>query len=58
MARSGLSADEVRAIMAAQADRQTRLAAADDVIRNDAGLDALTARVNELHARYQSLAQT
>jgi dephospho-CoA kinase len=35
VARSGLKADEVRAIMAAQASRSLRLAAADIVICND-----------------------
>ena len=42
MARSRLSADEVRAIMATQASRAARLAAADDVVLNDDGLDSLT----------------
>lgn len=37
MARSGLAATEVEAIMAAQASRAQRLAAADDVIPNDGG---------------------
>ncbi len=41
MARSRLSADEVRAIMATQASRAARLAAADDVVLNDDGLDSL-----------------
>jgi dephospho-CoA kinase len=35
MARSGLSREQVQAIMASQASRQTRLAAADVVIFND-----------------------
>lgn len=56
MARSGLSADEVRAIMATQASRSTRLAAADDVVSNDDGLDALHEQLDALHARYLMLA--
>jgi dephospho-CoA kinase len=56
MARSGLSESEVRAIMAAQASRAERLALADDVIANDAGLDQLRARVAELDAFYRAAA--
>jgi dephospho-CoA kinase len=52
MARNGLDEAQVRAIMAAQATRAQRLAAADDVIVNDAGLDALLPQVERLHARY------
>ena len=55
MARSGLSADEVRAIMTAQASRAQRLAVADDVVVNDAGLDRLSAQVNALHRNYLRL---
>ena len=52
MARSGLTEAEVRAIMAVQAGREARLAAADDVIDNDGGLEALRAQVEALHRRY------
>lgn len=52
MARNGLDEPQVRAIMAAQATRAQRLAAADDVIVNDTGLDALLPQVERLHARY------
>lgn len=55
MARSGLAAAEVQAIMAAQATRQQRLAAADDVIANDGDLDTLAARVDALHEKYLAL---
>jgi dephospho-CoA kinase len=51
MARSGLPEAQVKAI-AAQASRQQRLAAADDVIDNDAGLDALLPQVARLHQFY------
>jgi dephospho-CoA kinase len=52
MARNGLSEAQVRAIMAAQVTRAQRLAAADDVIVNDAGVDALLPQVTRLHALY------
>jgi dephospho-CoA kinase len=48
-ARDGLSDNAVMEIMATQADRATRLAAADHVILNDADLDTLEARTRELH---------
>ena len=50
--RSGLSADEVRAIFAAQATRAARLAAADDVIDNRGTIEALRRQVAVLHRRY------
>lgn len=55
MQRSGLAADQVRAIMATQVTRTQRLAAADDVINNDDGLEALLPQVTRLHERYLSL---
>jgi len=55
MQRSHLSADEVRAIMATQVTRARRLAEADDVVDNDAGLDALRVQVQALHERYLAL---
>ena len=51
-ARDGLSDNDIMAIMASQADRNTRLAAADDVIVNDQGITALTCRIQELHKHY------
>ena len=54
--RSGLSNEEVRAIMATQASRTERLAAADDVIVNDGGRERLSAQVAVLHQRYLDLA--
>ncbi|WP_332848404.1 dephospho-CoA kinase [Massilia sp. S19_KUP03_FR1] len=56
MARNGLPEAQVQAIMAAQASRQQRLDAADDVIDNDAGLDALLPQVERLHQFYLALA--
>ena len=58
MQRSGLSADAVRAIMAAQVTRQQRLASADDVIDNEdneRGIEALRPQVVRLHEHYLAL---
>jgi len=52
MERSGLARADVLAIMAAQASRADRLAAADDVIDNAGSLADLTAQVAVLHALY------
>jgi dephospho-CoA kinase len=54
--RSRLSEQEVRRIIAAQAPRSKRLAAADDVIDNGGSLDALRRQVHALHQRYVMLA--
>ncbi len=55
VARSGLAEEEVRAIMAVQATRAERLAAADDVLVNDQGRETLRVRVADLHRRYLAL---
>jgi len=57
MARSGLTRDEATAILAAQATRAQRLAAADDVIDNGGGLAALAVQVDRLHEKYCDLAK-
>ncbi len=57
-ARSGLSEDEVRAIMRAQTPRAARLAAADDVIDNSGTRDALRKQVAALHKKYLQFAQS
>ncbi len=57
MARSGLTRDAAIAIMAAQAGRAERLAAADDVIDNGGSLAALVEQVDRLHAKYCALAK-
>jgi dephospho-CoA kinase len=56
VARNGLTQDEVKAILAVQAGRAERLAAADDVIVNTASPAALRADVERLHQRYLALA--
>ncbi|MFZ5508904.1 MAG: dephospho-CoA kinase [Pseudomonadota bacterium] len=55
VARSGLTPEEVRAIMATQVSRAQRLAAADDVIDNEGDLAALRAQVDALHRKYLEL---
>lgn len=57
MARSHLPRAEVQAIMAAQASRAARLAIADDVIDNTAGLDALQGKIAALHQQYLEMTQ-
>ncbi|OGB20835.1 MAG: dephospho-CoA kinase [Burkholderiales bacterium RIFCSPLOWO2_02_FULL_57_36] len=57
MNRNQLSEAQVRAIMATQATREARLAAADDVIINDKDIAALIPQVDRLHALYTSLAK-
>ena len=56
MKRSGLAEAEVHRIIAAQAPRAARLAAADDVIDNSGPLAALEPQVRALHERYRPLA--
>jgi dephospho-CoA kinase len=57
MSRNGFSRDQVLAIIARQATREARLAAADDVIDNDnVPLDALKTQVAAQHRAYLSLA--
>jgi dephospho-CoA kinase len=51
-ARDGLSHNAVQAIMSQQASRQTRLAAADDIIDNDSDPDTLQLRVADLHRQF------
>lgn len=55
MARNGISASEVEAIMAAQATRSQRLAVADDVVSNDADRTKLYDQVVKLHLKYLRL---
>ena len=56
MARSGLSADEVRAIMATQLARDDRLARADDILDNAGASAAIAPQVAALDTRYRDLA--
>jgi dephospho-CoA kinase len=54
--RSGLSADEVRRIMATQLPRGERLAQGDDVIDNSGPPAAIAPQVERLDRRYRELA--
>ncbi len=57
MRRNGFTREQVLAIMARQATREARLAAADDVIVNDhTGIEALRSEVDALHETYLALA--
>ncbi len=57
MKRNGFTREQVLAIVAKQATRDARLAAANDVIVNDdATLDTLAREVDALHARYLAYA--
>ncbi|WP_269505755.1 dephospho-CoA kinase [Burkholderia sp. IMCC1007] len=57
MRRNGFTREQVEAIIARQATRAARLAAADDVIVNDATTPAaLAAEVDALHQRYLEFA--
>lgn len=59
MSRNGFTREQVLAIIARQATREARLAAADDVIVNDdVTLDALAQDVEILHQRYLALAHS
>ncbi|BBJ00458.1 dephospho-CoA kinase [Ferrigenium kumadai] len=52
MMRSQMTEEEVLAIIASQTPRAERLQLADDVIRNEDGLDELAAQVAALHLKY------
>jgi dephospho-CoA kinase len=54
--RSALAEDAVRRIMASQIQRQSRLAAADDVIDNSGSIAAMQQQVRRLHEKYLALA--
>jgi len=54
--RSGLAEEEVKRIIAAQIQRERRLAAADDVIDNSGSIAALQQQVRQLHEKYLVLA--
>jgi dephospho-CoA kinase len=54
--RDGIDQELAEGMLAAQASREARLAIADDILVNDAGLDALDRHVAALHAQYLALA--
>jgi dephospho-CoA kinase len=55
-ARDGVTRAQAERMLAAQVTREQRLAAADDVIRNDGDLANLRDQVERLHRRYSALA--
>lgn len=57
MARNGMTRSEVERIMAAQATRAQRLAAADDVIDNSGAPAALAPQIATLHDKYLEMAR-
>jgi dephospho-CoA kinase len=57
MERDGCTAEQARAILASQASRSARLAAADDVLQNTGTVTDLRQAVDHLHERYLRLAE-
>lgn len=55
-ARDRLSQEQIPAILKAQASRETRLAAADDIIDNSGEPAELERQVHRLHDRYRDMA--
>lgn len=56
--RDGITFNQAKSILAAQASREQRLACADDIIDNSGMPEQALPRVAELHQRYLSLAAT
>jgi dephospho-CoA kinase len=56
--RDGASPEQARAILASQASREARLAAADDVLSNAGSVAELRQAVDLLHEQYLQLSQT
>ncbi len=56
MARDSSTADQARAILAAQSSRAARLAVADDVLENTGSVSELRQAVDSLHQHYLQLA--
>jgi len=54
-ARDKLSHNAIIKIMQTQADRETRLTSADDIIVNNSDLETLTSQIQSLHRRYLEL---
>jgi dephospho-CoA kinase len=57
-ARDGSSPEQARAILAAQASREARLNAADDVLANNGTVAELRQAVDRLHEQYLQLSQS
>lgn len=52
MSRDNESREQACRILATQASREERLSIADDVLRNDGGVDSVRSAVQQLHERY------
>ncbi len=57
MARSGMTREQVSAIIATQASREARKAIANEVIVNESTIEALTQQVKRLHDFYLNMAR-
>lgn len=57
MQRDDNDREQVQRIMASQATREQRLAAADDVLDNSQAIETLDSRVADLHQQYLQLAE-
>lgn len=57
MQSKDIDREEVERIVAVQMDRDQRLAAADDIIRNDDGMDRLKSQVEQMHRFYLKKSQ-
>jgi dephospho-CoA kinase len=55
--RDNSNREQIKAIMAAQMDRETRCSRADDIIMNDSTTEELKAKVLTLHQHYLELAK-
>lgn len=55
--RDTISSEQANNILAAQASRDERLAAANDVIMNNAGIENFYAQLNNMHENYLALAK-
>jgi len=56
LSRDGSSEETIKAIIAAQINRQDRLSQADDVINNEESSDTIAEKVRQLHQSYLDLA--
>ena len=56
MQRDDLSREQARAMLHAQADRETRIRQADDAVRNDGSIEELRAQLLALHHDYLAIA--
>lgn len=58
MKRDGSSEEQARKILASQANREQRLAIADDVVTNDGNIESTRKQVSTLHRKLQLLARS